>query len=90
MFCFQIRLLQIVFSPDGNMAEDNPFRFSTKYFDQETGLIAYIFRYYDIEMGRWLTRDPLEEPGSVLLRKETEKKKTDLNLYVSCPFSSRI
>jgi RHS repeat-associated protein len=66
----------------GSAAEDNHFRFSTKYFDQETGLIAYIFRYYDPEMGRWLNRDPFEEPGSVLLRKETEKKKTDLNLYI--------
>ena len=38
-----------------------PFRFSTQYFDVETGLYAYIRRYYDPKTGRWISRDPLEE-----------------------------
>ncbi len=47
----------------GSMADDNPFRHATQYFDEETGLIAYIFRYYDPELGRWINRDPIEELG---------------------------
>jgi len=47
------------------MAEGNPFRFSTKYTDQETGLLYYGFRYYDPLTGRWLSRDPIEEKGGL-------------------------
>ena len=47
----------------GPMADANPFRFSTKYQDQATGLLYYGFRYYDAEMGRWLNRDPIGEFG---------------------------
>ncbi len=38
-------------------------RYSTKYFDVETGLYYYGYRYYLTELGRWLTRDPLGEAG---------------------------
>lgn len=41
------------------MAASNPFRFSTKYQDQETGLLYYGYRYYQPQTGRWLSRDPL-------------------------------
>jgi len=52
----------------GPMAKVNPFRFSTKYQDEETGLVYYGYRYYDPGTGRWLNRDPLGEPGFELLR----------------------
>ncbi len=39
------------------------------------------YRYYNPELGRWLNRDPLEEFGSFLLRRETEKRTAGLNLY---------
>jgi RHS repeat-associated protein len=42
---------------------DNPFRFSTEYYEQETGLVYYNFRYYSPELGRWLNRDPIGEEG---------------------------
>ena len=32
---------------------------STKYTDQETGLVYYGYRYYSPGLGRWLSRDPL-------------------------------
>ena len=44
-------------------ARGNPFGFSTKYWD-ETGLLYYGYRYYNASMGRWVSRDPLEEEGS--------------------------
>ncbi|MBQ7478876.1 MAG: hypothetical protein IJT01_08240, partial [Selenomonadaceae bacterium] len=37
--------------------------FSTKYYDAETGLYYYGYRYYSPDLGRWLTRDPIEEDG---------------------------
>jgi RHS repeat-associated protein len=51
----------------GSYAQENPFRFSTKYCDNETGLLYFGYRYYNSEMGRWVTRDPLEEMGGLNL-----------------------
>ncbi|MEW2118483.1 RHS repeat-associated core domain-containing protein [Streptomyces sp. NPDC005474] len=36
-----------------------PLRFPGQYFDQETGLHYNLFRHYDPETARYLTRDPL-------------------------------
>ena len=47
----------------GNSAYDNPFRFSTKYADDETSLLYYGYRYLAPGMGRWTRRDPLGERG---------------------------
>jgi RHS repeat-associated protein len=41
------------------MAKLNPFRFSTKYQDDETDLVYYGYRFYNPSTGRWLSRDPL-------------------------------
>lgn len=51
----------------GTMASSNPIRFSTKYRDNETGLYYYGYRYYSPDMGRWLSRDPIEEQGGLNL-----------------------
>ncbi len=50
----------IIFSY-GTYAEENPFRWSTKYYDAETGLYYYGKRYYSPSLGRWASRDPIEE-----------------------------
>lgn len=42
---------------------NNPFRFSTKWFDSETGLGYWGHRYYLTGAGRWASRDPIEEKG---------------------------
>ena len=42
---------------EGPSAKVNPFRFSTKYTDDETGLNYYGRRYYDPRNGRFLGRD---------------------------------
>ena len=51
----------------GPAAATNPFGFSTKYTDSETGMLYYGFRYYNTSTGRWLSRDPIEEDGGVNL-----------------------
>lgn len=37
----------------------NPWRFSSKRVDPESGLVYFGRRYYDPTLGRWLTHDPL-------------------------------
>ena len=57
------RLLRI----EGPYALEEPFRFSTKYQDGETGMYYYGYRYYDAERGRFINRDPIEEEGGLNL-----------------------
>jgi RHS repeat-associated protein len=47
----------------GPMATANNILSSSKYFDWETGLYYYGYRYYNANTGRWLSRDPIEEKG---------------------------
>ena len=56
-----------VFCSVGDMAKVNPFQFSTKYTDNETDLVYYGYRYYSPALGRWLSRDPIEEKGGLNL-----------------------
>ena len=49
----------------GTHANDNPWRFSSKYFDAESALSYYGYRYYDPEVGRWISMDPLGEWGGI-------------------------
>ena len=51
----------------GPVAKANPFRFSTKYQDDETDLLYYGYRYYTANTGRWITRDPHDESGGLNL-----------------------
>ena len=51
----------------GTMASSNPFRFSTKYRDNETDLYYYGYRYYSPSLGRWISRDPIDEQGGLNL-----------------------
>jgi RHS repeat-associated protein len=60
-------------------ANDNPFRFSTKWLDDELaatgqtgavgeeGLYYYGYRYLSTTWGRWLNEDPIEEQGGLNL-----------------------
>ena len=52
---------------EGELAEVNPFRFSSEYADDETGLVYYNYRYYSPSLGRWIKRDPIEEKGGINL-----------------------
>jgi RHS repeat-associated protein len=56
------------------MATANPFRFSTKFQDDETGLLYYGYRYYDPMTGRWKSRDPIQEEGGLNIYGFVENK----------------
>ena len=51
----------------GPMAKANPFRFSTHYTDEETGLVYAKRRYYWPAAGRWISRDAIGERGGANL-----------------------
>jgi RHS repeat-associated protein len=66
----------------GPTAKANPFRFSAKYQDDETGLLYYGYRFYDPSTGRWPSADPIGELGFELIRSAAKAKRTlDINLY---------
>ena len=48
---------------EGNMAQENKFRFSSEYMDDELGLIYYNYRHLNPRDGRWISRDPIMEQG---------------------------
>jgi RHS repeat-associated protein len=51
----------------GSYAKANPFRFSTKYWDEETGMVYYGLRYYSPQMGKFINRDPIGKNGGLNL-----------------------
>ena len=51
----------------GPMVDVFSLRYSTKYFDPETGFYYYGYRFYSPELKRWITRDPIGEEGGVNL-----------------------
>ncbi len=52
----------------GTSGQKNPFLFSTKYRDSETGLYYYGERYLLPRLGQWVNRDPIQELGFVVTR----------------------
>ena len=45
----------------------NPFRFSSEHYDSELDLVYYNYRHYSPSLGRFLSRDPIEEQGGLNL-----------------------
>src|SRR5207249_4625025 len=50
-------------SMSGPMADANLYRFSSKELHAASGLIYYLYRYYETSLQGWLNRDPIEEEG---------------------------
>ena len=62
------------YAPFGNIlrmtgvaAKTDPFRFSTKFCEEETGDVHYEYRDYAPAVGRWRSRDPAAEVGAANL-----------------------
>ena len=54
-------------SQSGSLADTFAIRYSTKYYDVETGMYYYGKRYYMTSLCRWLTRDPIGVYGGANL-----------------------
>jgi RHS repeat-associated protein len=52
-----------ILSKSGLLADANLYRFSSKEAHPNSGLVYYLYRYYDPNLQRWLNRDPIGETG---------------------------
>ncbi len=55
-------------SASGPLAEANLYRFSSKELHQNSGLVYYLYRFYDANLQRWPNRDPIGESGFEVLK----------------------
>lgn len=62
-----------VIRASGTSAKTNPFRFSTKFQDDETEQLYYGYRCLNVSTGRWLSRDPIDEKGFVWIRERRKE-----------------
>ena len=83
------RVAEYVYGPfgqllgaEGELAEVNPFRFSSEYADGETGLVYYNYRYYNAKLGRWIKRDSIEEQGGMNLYSIVDNSSIDIWDYL--------
>ena len=44
-----------------NGTAEQPFQWSSEFYDSELGMVHYNFRFYNPLDGRWISRDPMEE-----------------------------
>jgi len=54
-------------SKSGSLADANAYRFSSKEFHANSGLVYYLYRFYDPGLQRWPNRDPIGETDSINL-----------------------
>ena len=66
---------ELIYDPS-SIAHKNPFRYRGYYYDRETGLYYLNARYYDPQIGRFISPDDISylEPATI----------NGLNLYVYC------
>ena len=76
-------------SSSGPMANVFSFRYSTKYFDPETGFYYYGYRYYSPELMRWITRDPIGEEGGVNLYAMCRNRPVEMYDYLGLKWNIR-
>lgn len=56
-----------IIEQSGAQANEFAYRFSTKRYNEETGLVAYERRFYSPAQGRFTSRDPIAEDGGLNL-----------------------
>lgn len=66
-----------ILSMSGRLAGGNLYRWSSKEAHPNSGLVYYLYRFYDSNLQRWLNRDPLGEPGFEDLRGRTARVRGD-------------
>jgi RHS repeat-associated protein len=55
------------FAPQTGSATDWNFLFHAEFLDSDSGLYNYGYRYYNPQLGRWPSRDPIGEDGGLNL-----------------------
>jgi RHS repeat-associated protein len=71
-----------IISQSGSLADANLYRFSSKEFHVASGLVYYLYRFYDPNLQRWLNRDPLGDDSFKKPRTiRSARGRMDRNLY---------
>jgi RHS repeat-associated protein len=70
-----------ILSMYGPLAGANLYRFSSKEYHPNSGLVYYLYRFYDPDLQRWLNRDPLTEQGFEAVLGEPPSEFHDLLKY---------
>src|SRR5579884_1614940 len=80
----QVLVAKYLYDPYGNLlaesgplAGGNKYRFSSKEWDSPAGLYYYLYRFYDPNLQRWLSRDPRDEFGFGGLRRKLQEFEVD-------------
>ena len=71
-----------ILSQSGPLADANLYRFSSKEYHPNSGLVYYLYRLYDSRLQRWQNRDPFGDYGFQELSAANALQRTDGNLYV--------
>ena len=59
-----------------------PFLFQGQYYDYETGLAYNRFRYYDLELGRYISEDPIRlTSGTMALHSYVEDSNSSIDVW---------
>ena len=59
--------LGVLITAQGDRAQENKFRFSCEFMDDELDLIYYNYRSLNPTDGRWINRDPIDKQGGANL-----------------------
>ena len=66
-----------ILSQSGSLSDANLYRFSSKEYHTPSGLICYLYRYYEPNLQRWLNGDPLAEKGFENIRQPLVSRNHD-------------
>ncbi len=65
-------------SQSGPLGAANLYRFSSKEFHVNSGLVYYLYRFYDPNLQRWPNRDPIEEWDGIDLYEFANNRPTSI------------
>ncbi len=68
--------------------KDSPFTYTGHFWHAQSGLNLTLFRAYDPNLGRWISRDPIQEAGGIntylYVSNNVIKRNDRLGLYRDC------
>ena len=66
----------------GPLAEANRYRFSSKEWHENSGLVYCLYRYYEPKLQRWVNRDPLGDVSFASVHVDVVSSEKDaLNVF---------
>ncbi len=70
-----------ILSKSGPLADVNLHRFSSKEFHANSGLVYYLYRYYEPGLQRWMNRDPIADTGFTIRMTQLISGSGEINYF---------